>query len=181
MHQMRISTTQVFSVMLRSKKLEIREKNVKTERAVGLKPNRVPWNWKQNMKPNPLKDRAMHEGDNPLFWDEFTKSISIYLSIDRSIYRSIYLSIYLSIKHALIIIQNSEMYSCLPRFVKSRHLAELINLNVLKLSQTDPHSLFKHGLFHVSNRQWNDYNPYFSENLSIYLINYWSHNFLSLI
>jgi hypothetical protein len=35
MHQMRISTTQVSSVMLRSKKLEIREKNVKTERPVG--------------------------------------------------------------------------------------------------------------------------------------------------
>jgi hypothetical protein len=30
MHQMHISTTQVSSVMLRSKKLEIREKNVKT-------------------------------------------------------------------------------------------------------------------------------------------------------
>jgi hypothetical protein len=35
MQQMRISTTQVSSVMLRSKKLEIR----KTERAVGWKPN----------------------------------------------------------------------------------------------------------------------------------------------
>jgi hypothetical protein len=35
MHQMRISTTQVSSVMLRSQKLEIRKKNVKTERAVG--------------------------------------------------------------------------------------------------------------------------------------------------
>jgi hypothetical protein len=36
MHQMRISTTQVSSVMLRSKKLEIREKNVKTEKACGI-------------------------------------------------------------------------------------------------------------------------------------------------
>jgi hypothetical protein len=23
------------------------------------------------VEPNPSKDRAMHEGDNPLFWDEF--------------------------------------------------------------------------------------------------------------
>jgi hypothetical protein len=35
MHQMCIWTTEVSSVMLRSKKLEIRKKNVKTERAVG--------------------------------------------------------------------------------------------------------------------------------------------------
>jgi hypothetical protein len=35
MHQMHISTTQVSSVMLRSKKLDIRKKNVKTVRAVG--------------------------------------------------------------------------------------------------------------------------------------------------
>jgi hypothetical protein len=35
MHQMRISITQVSSMMLRSKKLDIRKKNVKTERAVG--------------------------------------------------------------------------------------------------------------------------------------------------
>ena len=37
MHQMRISTTQVSSVMLRSKKLEIREKNVKTEKSGRMK------------------------------------------------------------------------------------------------------------------------------------------------
>jgi hypothetical protein len=35
MRQMRISTTQVSSVMLSLKKMEIRGKNVKTERAVG--------------------------------------------------------------------------------------------------------------------------------------------------
>jgi hypothetical protein len=38
---MRFWTTQVSSVMLMSKKLEIRKKNVKTERAVGRKPNSV--------------------------------------------------------------------------------------------------------------------------------------------
>jgi hypothetical protein len=59
-----ISTTQVSSVMLRSKKLEIRGENVKTERAVGWKPNRVP---------NPSKDRDMSDGDNPSFWDEFIR------------------------------------------------------------------------------------------------------------
>jgi hypothetical protein len=42
MYQIGISTTQVSSVMLRSKKLEIRKKNVKTEKAVGRKPNRLP-------------------------------------------------------------------------------------------------------------------------------------------
>jgi hypothetical protein len=42
MHQMGISTTEVSSVMLRLKKLEIWEKNVKTERAVKCKPKRVP-------------------------------------------------------------------------------------------------------------------------------------------
>ena len=35
MHQMRISTTKVSSVMLRSKKLESEDKNEKIERAVG--------------------------------------------------------------------------------------------------------------------------------------------------
>jgi hypothetical protein len=33
---------------------------VKTKRAVG------------EIEPNPSKDRAMPEGDNPSFWDEFT-------------------------------------------------------------------------------------------------------------
>jgi hypothetical protein len=61
MHQMRISTTQVSSVMVRSKKLEIRKKNVKTERAVGRKPEC------REIEPNPSKDRAMPEGDNPSF------------------------------------------------------------------------------------------------------------------
>jgi hypothetical protein len=26
-----------------------------------------------DIEPNPSKDRAMHEGDNPSFWDEFIK------------------------------------------------------------------------------------------------------------
>jgi hypothetical protein len=64
---MRISTTQVSSVMLRSKKLEIREKK---------------WNLKEpsdenqtechEIEPNPMNDKAMPEGDNPSFWGEFT-------------------------------------------------------------------------------------------------------------
>jgi hypothetical protein len=41
--------------------LEIRKKNVKTERAVGCKPEC------HEIEPNPLKDRVMHEGDNPSF------------------------------------------------------------------------------------------------------------------
>jgi hypothetical protein len=66
MHHMRISTTQVSSVMLRSRKSwksEREKKNVKTERAVRWKPDSA----------TKSKDRAMPEGDNPSFWDEFTK------------------------------------------------------------------------------------------------------------
>jgi hypothetical protein len=29
------------------------------------------------IEPNPSKDRAMPEGDNPSFWDEFTKFTSL--------------------------------------------------------------------------------------------------------
>jgi hypothetical protein len=29
------------------------------------------------MEPNPLKDRAVHEGDDPLGWNEFINSIHI--------------------------------------------------------------------------------------------------------
>jgi hypothetical protein len=68
MHQMRISTNQVFPVMPRSQKFEIKKKKK-------LKPwkadrNRTEYN---EIEPNPSKDRAMHEGDNSSFWDEFMK------------------------------------------------------------------------------------------------------------
>jgi hypothetical protein len=53
MHQMRFSTNQVSSVVLRPKKLEIRKKNRKTVKD----PNTVPW-----IEPNQAKDRAMNEG-----------------------------------------------------------------------------------------------------------------------
>jgi hypothetical protein len=63
MHQMRISTTQVSSVMLRSKNLEIRGKKCE--------------NWKSRRKktkteyyeiePKSSKDRAMPDRDNPSF------------------------------------------------------------------------------------------------------------------
>ena len=64
MHQMRISTTQVSTVMLRSKELEIRKK-VKTVRGVG-------WNQTEchEIEPSPSKNRAMPEGDKPSFWVE---------------------------------------------------------------------------------------------------------------
>ena len=71
---MRISTTQVSSVMLRSKKLEIRKRNLKTERAVGWKPN------SHEIEPNPSKDRSMHEGDTPSFLNEFMK-FTLYLIV----------------------------------------------------------------------------------------------------
>jgi hypothetical protein len=60
MHQMRISIIYISSVMLRPKKLEIR--NVMTVKI--LKRPKIEC---REMEPNPSKDRAMHEGNNPSF------------------------------------------------------------------------------------------------------------------
>jgi hypothetical protein len=49
MHQMRISTNQVSSVVLGLKKLEIR-KIVKTVKEPEKKPNTVPWNWAKSVE-----------------------------------------------------------------------------------------------------------------------------------
>jgi Sec-independent protein translocase protein TatA len=70
MHQMRISTIQVSSVVLGPKKLEIWGKNVKTVKKTKkqTKQNKKP---KQpeilfhEIEPNSSKDRAMHERGNP--------------------------------------------------------------------------------------------------------------------
>jgi hypothetical protein len=35
--------------------------------------------------PNPSKDRAMPEGDNPSFWDEFTK-LTFFLTVQSVFY-----------------------------------------------------------------------------------------------
>jgi hypothetical protein len=59
---MRISTNQVSSVMLRSKKLEIRKK-VKTVK----KPSDENQTECHEIEPYPSKDKAMPEGDNPSF------------------------------------------------------------------------------------------------------------------
>jgi hypothetical protein len=73
---MRISTIQVSSVILRSKKLEIRKK---------MKTVKEPSDGNQTecheIEPNPSKDRAMHEGDNPSFWDEFIKFTFFFLTV----------------------------------------------------------------------------------------------------
>ena len=62
MHQMRISTNQVSSVVLRPKKLKIRKivKNVN-------EPKKPKYCMSQEIELNPSKDRAMHEGENPSF------------------------------------------------------------------------------------------------------------------
>jgi hypothetical protein len=84
MHQMRMSTNQVSSVVLRPKKVEIRK--IVNAAKEPKKPNTVLW----NIEPNLSKDRAMHEGDNPSFWDKFIKStfflteLFIFLSKYRS-------------------------------------------------------------------------------------------------
>jgi hypothetical protein len=63
MHQMRISTTQVSSVMLRSKKLEIQENKMWKLKELSDE-NQTQCH---EIEPNPSNDRAMHEGDNPSF------------------------------------------------------------------------------------------------------------------
>jgi hypothetical protein len=78
MHQMRISTTQFSSVMLRSKKLEIRKKMWKRK-----EPSDENQTECHEIEQNPSKDTAMAEGENPSFWDEFTK---IYFFLDNSIH-----------------------------------------------------------------------------------------------
>jgi hypothetical protein len=59
MRQMRILTNQVSSVVLRPKKLEIRNivKTVSRKKHILC----------HEIEENPSKDSAMHEGDNPLF------------------------------------------------------------------------------------------------------------------
>jgi hypothetical protein len=58
--------------MLRPKKVGNPKKNVKSVK--------VPIKTKtesHEIEPNPSKDRAMHEGDNPSFLDEFIKFTSL--------------------------------------------------------------------------------------------------------
>ena len=75
MHQMRISTNEVSSVVLGSKKLEVRNKNVKR---VKSRKNEILCH---EIEPNPSKDRAMHEGDNPSFLDEFYFLLDSFIHI----------------------------------------------------------------------------------------------------
>jgi hypothetical protein len=58
MHQMRISTTQVSSVMLRSKKLEIRKKKAKKSDIKLKEPSDDNQTVCHEFEPNPSKDRA---------------------------------------------------------------------------------------------------------------------------
>jgi hypothetical protein len=69
MHQMQVS------VMLRSKKLEIRKKMWKLKEPFDENQTEC-----HEIEPKPSKDRAMPEGDNPLFWDEFTK-LTFFLTV----------------------------------------------------------------------------------------------------
>jgi hypothetical protein len=67
MHQMRISTTQISLVMLRSKKLEIQNKKWKLK-----EPSYENQTKCHEIERNLSKDRAMPVEDNPSFWDEST-------------------------------------------------------------------------------------------------------------
>ena len=74
MHQMRISTNQVSSVVLGSKKVGSPKKNVKS---VKSGKNEILCH---EIEQNPSKDRAMHEGNNPSFGGEFRK-FSFFLTV----------------------------------------------------------------------------------------------------
>ena len=87
MHQMRISTTKVSSVVLRPEKSWKSEKK-KCEKSKEPKNQLLC----REIEPNPSKDRAMHEGDNPSFLDKFMKFI-FYLII---LFIFVYLSKYRS-------------------------------------------------------------------------------------
>ena len=67
MHQMRISTNEVSSVVLGPKKVEVQTKE--GEKCEEPKNQLLC----HEIEPNPSKDRAMHEGDNPSFLGEFMK------------------------------------------------------------------------------------------------------------
>ena len=58
MHQMRISTNEVSSVVLGPKKLEVEKKIVKS-----VKSRKKQIILCHEIEPNPSKERAMHEGD----------------------------------------------------------------------------------------------------------------------
>ena len=62
MHQLHISSNQVSSVVLRPKKLEIQKRNCKN--CTRAEKTKILC---REIEPNPSKDRAMHEGDNPSF------------------------------------------------------------------------------------------------------------------
>jgi hypothetical protein len=74
MHQMRISTNKVSSVMLRPKMLKILINCENCKRAG--KPHQIACH---EIEPNPSKDRFMHEEDNPSFWCIWCIKISIVL------------------------------------------------------------------------------------------------------
>jgi hypothetical protein len=75
-------------VVLKPKKLEIRKKNCKNYKS---KKTQILCH---EIEPKPSKDKAMHEGDNPLFADEFINLlffIVLFLFVFLSKYRSTYL------------------------------------------------------------------------------------------
>jgi hypothetical protein len=65
MHQMHISTNSVFSVVLRPKIWKSESSCENCIRAEKILCHEI--------EPNLLKARALHDGDNPLFWEEFIK------------------------------------------------------------------------------------------------------------
>jgi hypothetical protein len=63
-------------LMLRSKKLEIREKKLWKLK----EPSDENQTERHEIEPNPSKDRTMPEGDNPSFWNDFT-NFTFFLTV----------------------------------------------------------------------------------------------------
>ena len=74
MHQMRISTNEVSSVVLGPKKLEVEKKSVKNVKS-RKKNHTVPWNWAKS-----VEEKSYAWGRYPSFLDEFMKFTFLLVS-----------------------------------------------------------------------------------------------------
>jgi hypothetical protein len=82
MHQMHISTTLVYVVVLRPKKFEIQKKweNFKSRKKMLY----------HEIEPKSCKVTAMQDGDNPLFWNEFIKfTVFLYSFVHVCIFKQV--------------------------------------------------------------------------------------------
>ena len=80
MHQMRISTNEVSSVVLEPKKLEVEKKTREKCKEPKKKNHTVPWNWAKS-----VEGKSYAWGRYPSFLDEFMKFTFIHIRIYKQI------------------------------------------------------------------------------------------------